>query len=60
MSHKVRGDGVMGWWGGGGGHVICDIMTQCVQNSICESPLTDLVNYRLGRIFLFSFLKEIC
>ena len=25
---------------GGGGHVLCVVMTQCVRRSVCDSPLS--------------------
>ena len=31
---------VVGGGGGGESHVVCVIMTHCVQDSICDSPFT--------------------
>ena len=46
--------------GGGGGHVFCVIMTQCVRKSTCDSPLTKQALLRAIKRLLKKSKIAIC
>ena len=58
MSHKVRGDGVVGWWGGGagaGGMLFAILWRNAYKNRFVSHPLQTLLIIVLEE---FSFSRS--